>query len=328
MKYVYLFEEIEEAERYVGGGWEEVRGLLGGKGANLAEMTVLGVPVPPGFTITTEACIAYLDGGERFPEGLWEEVLEALQKIEAKTGKGFGNPRNPLLVSCRSGAKFSMPGMMDTVLNIGLNDETARGMIELTQDPRFVFDAYRRLIQMFGSVVMEVPDEPFEEVIAKLREGRGVETDAELGAEDWREITERFKQIIKENTGCDFPQAPEEQLRLAIAAVFKSWNGKRAVDYREAAGIPHGLGTAVNIQAMVFGNMGPSSGTGVCTTRNVSTGEEVLEGDYLINAQGEDVVAGTRQTKPIFQLKEEMPRIYAELEEICRELEKHYRDVQ
>ncbi|MFQ6033765.1 MAG: PEP/pyruvate-binding domain-containing protein, partial [Candidatus Bipolaricaulia bacterium] len=328
MKYVYLFEEIEEAERYVGGGWEEVRGLLGGKGANLAEMTVLGVPVPPGFTITTEACIAYLDGGERFPEGLWEEVLEALQKIEAKTGKGFGNPKGPLLVSCRSGAKFSMPGMMDTVLNIGLNDETAQGMIELTDDPRFVYDAYRRLVQMFGSVVMGVPDEPFEEVIVEYRDKRGVESDTALTAEDWQRITERFKQIIKENTGCDFPQAPEEQLRLAIAAVFKSWNGKRAVDYREAAGIPHGLGTAVNIVAMVFGNMGEDSATGVCTTRNISTGEKVLEGDYLVNAQGEDVVAGTRQTKPIAELKEEMPRIYGELEEICRKLEKHYRDVQ
>ncbi|MFQ6090234.1 MAG: pyruvate, phosphate dikinase, partial [Candidatus Bipolaricaulia bacterium] len=328
MKYVYLFEEIEEAERYVGGGWEEVRGLLGGKGANLAEMTVLGVPVPPGFTITTEACIAYLDGGERFPEGLWEEVLEALQKIEAKTGKGFGNPKGPLLVSCRSGAKFSMPGMMDTVLNIGLNDETAQGMIELTDDPRFVYDAYRRLVQMFGSVVMGVPDEPFEEVIVEYRDKRGVESDTALTAEDWQRITESFKQIIKENTGCDFPQAPEEQLRLAIAAVFKSWNGKRAVDYREAAGIPHGLGTAVNIVAMVFGNMGEDSATGVCTTRNISTGEKVLEGDYLFNAQGEDVVAGTRQTKPIAELKEEMPRIYGELEEICRKLEKHYRDVQ
>jgi pyruvate,orthophosphate dikinase len=328
MKYVYLFDELEEAKRYVGGGWDDVRALLGGKGANLAEMTRIGIPVPPGFTITTEACIAYLNQGERFPEGMWEQTLKALKAVEAKTGKGFGNPENPLLVSCRSGAKFSMPGMMDTVLNIGLNDETAQGMIELTDDPRFVYDAYRRLIQMFGAVVLGVPDEPFEEVITEFRQQRGVESDAELRAEEWKAIAERFKQIVKENTGRDFPQDPREQLRMAIAAVFKSWNGKRAVDYRNAAGIPHDLGTAVNIQTMVFGNMGWDSGTGVCTTRNISTGEKVLEGDYLLNAQGEDVVAGIRQTKPIAKLKEEMPQIYAELEEICRKLEKHYRDVQ
>jgi pyruvate,orthophosphate dikinase len=259
---------------------------------------------------------------------MWEQELEALREIEKRTGKRFGEPSNPLLVSCRSGAKFSMPGMMDTVLNIGLNDETAQGLIELTGDPRFVYDSYRRLIQMFGSVVMGVPDEPFEEVIAEYREKRGVETDAELTAEDWKEITERFKQIVREYTGREFPQDPYEQLRMATEAVFKSWNGKRAVDYRNAAGIPHDLGTAVNIQTMVFGNMGWDSGTGVCTTRNVSTGEKEIEGDYLINAQGEDVVAGIRLTKPIAQLKEEMPEIYAEFEEICRKLEKHYREVQ
>ena len=328
MKYVYRFEEIEEAERYVGGEWEEVRGLLGGKGANLAEMTRIGIPVPPGFTITTEACIAYLQGGESFPAGMWEEALEALKAVEAKAGKGFGNPQNPLLVSCRSGAKFSMPGMMDTVLNIGLNDETAPGMIALTGDPRFVYDAYRRLVQMFGAVVLGVPAEPFEEVIAEYRTKRGVESDAELLAEDWREITARFKGIVKENAGRDFPQDPQEQLRLAIEAVFKSWNGKRAIDYRNAAGIPHDLGTAVNIVAMVFGNMGEDSGTGVCTTRNISTGEQVLEGDYLTGAQGEDVVAGIRQTKPISQLQEELPQVYGELEGICHKLEEHYRDVQ
>jgi len=328
MKYVYLFDELEEAAERVGDRWDDVRGLLGGKGANLAEMTRLGIPVPPGFTITTEACIAYLEGGERFPEGLWEEVLEALKRVEAKTDKRFGDPGNPLLVSCRSGAKFSMPGMMDTVLNLGLNDETAQGMIELTDDPRFVYDSYRRLIQMFGSVVMGVPDEPFEEVIAEYRDKHGVETDAELGAADWKEITEGFKGIVKEHTGRAFPQDPEEQLRLAIAAVFRSWNGKRARDYREAEGIPHDLGTAVNIQTMVFGNMGEDSGTGVCTTRNVSTGEKEIEGDYLMGAQGEDVVAGIRLTKPIVKLQEELPEIYAELEEICRRLEKHYRDVQ
>ena len=327
-KWVYLFEEVDQVEELVGGDWEEVRGLLGGKGANLAEMTRLGLPVPPGFTITTRACMAYLEGGETFPEGMWEQALEALHAIEEKTGKKFGDPENPLLVSCRSGAKFSMPGMMDTVLNIGLNDETVQGLARLTEDERFAYDAYRRLIQMFGSVVLGIPDEPFEEVIAEYRKKRGVETDAELTAEDWKEITQRFKEIVKEYTGRDFPQDPFEQLRLATEAVFKSWNGKRAVDYRNAAGIPHDLGTAVNIVTMVFGNMGWDSATGVCTTRNVSTGEKVLEGDYLPNAQGEDVVAGIRQTKPIAELKREMPEAYAELERICQLLEKHYRDVQ
>ncbi len=328
MKLVYLFSELEEVEKAVGGDWEEVRGLLGGKGANLAEMTRLGIPVPPGFTITTKACIAYLKGGEKLPRGLWKQVQEALRAIEAQTGKRFGEPKNPLLVSCRSGAKFSMPGMMDTVLNIGLNDETAQGMLALTGDPRFVYDSYRRLIQMFSSVVMGVPDEPFEEVITEFRERRGAKTDSELGAEDWQAIVGKFKQIVKEHAGRDFPQDPQEQLRLAIEAVFKSWNGKRAVDYRNATGIPHDLGTAVNIQTMVFGNMGPDSGTGVATTRNISTGEKVIEGDYLINAQGEDVVAGTRLTKPIAQLKEEMPQIYREFLEICQRLERHYREVQ
>ena len=326
-KWVYLFEEVEAAEKAVG-DWEAVRGLLGGKGANLAEMTRLGVPVPPGFTITTEACNAYLQAGEKFPEGMWEQELEALRAVEAKMGKRFGDPQNPLLVSCRSGAKFSMPGMMDTVLNIGLNDETAQGMIELTGDPRFVYDSYRRLIQMFGSVVMGVPDEPFEEVIKEHRDKRGVQSDSELTAEDWQAITERFKAIVKKHTGRDFPTEPYEQLRMATEAVFKSWNGKRAVDYRNAARIPHDLGTAVNIQTMVFGNMGWDSGTGVATTRNVSTGEKEIEGDYLLNAQGEDVVAGIRLTKRIQQLKEEMPSIYAQFADICQRLEQHYRDVQ
>ena len=327
-KWVYLFEEVDEAEKYVGGEWEGVRGLLGGKGANLAEMTRIGVPVPPGFTVTTEACNAYLAAGEKFPEGMWEQALEALKHIEKKTGKKFGDPQNPLLVSCRSGAKFSMPGMMDTVLNIGLNDETAQGMVKLTGDERFVYDAYRRLVQMFGSVVLGISDEPFEAVIAEYRQKRGVESDAELTAEDWKEITERFKAIIKEHTGRDFPTDPYEQLRLATEAVFKSWNGKRAVDYRNAAGIPHDLGTAVNIVTMVFGNMGDDSATGVAMTRNATTGEKKIEGDYLTNAQGEDVVAGIRLTKPIDQLKEEMPETYAQFEEIARKLEQHYREMQ
>ncbi|MFQ6015195.1 MAG: pyruvate, phosphate dikinase [Anaerolineae bacterium] len=327
-KWVYLFEEVAEAERYAGGEWEGVRSLLGGKGANLAEMTRIGVPVPPGFTVTTEACNAYLDAGDKFPEGMWEQELKALKAIEEKTGKKFGDPSNPLLVSCRSGAKFSMPGMMDTVLNIGLNDETAKGMIELTSEPRFVYDSYRRLVQMFGSVVLDIPDEPFEEVITEYREKRGVESDADLTADDWMEITQRFKEIVREQAGRDFPTDPYEQLRLATEAVFKSWNGKRAVDYRNAAGISHDLGTGVSIQTVVFGNMGWDSGTGVATTRNVSTGEKEIEGDYLLNAQGEDVVAGIRLTKPIQQLKEEMPQTYAEFEEICRKLEQHYREVQ
>jgi pyruvate,orthophosphate dikinase len=326
-KWVYLFDEVEEAEKKAK-SWDGVRGLLGGKGANLAEMTRIDVPVPPGFTVTTEACNAYLEAGDSFPEGMWEQELEALKAVEKKTGRKFGDPKNPLLVSSRSGAKFSMPGMMDTVLNIGLNDETAKGMIELTGDPRFVYDSYRRLVQMFGSVVMGVPDEPFEEVITEYRKKRGVKVDAELTAEDWMAITEAFKKIVKKHTGVDFPLDPYEQLRMATEAVFKSWNGRRAVDYRNAAGISHDLGTGVNIQTMVFGNMGDDSATGVATSRNISTGENDIEGDYLINAQGEDVVAGIRLTKPIDELKTDMPEIYSEFEEINQVLEKHYREVQ
>ena len=326
-KWVYLFEEVDEAEKHAG-SWDGVRALLGGKGANLAEMTRIGVPVPPGFTITTEACLAYLKGGGRFPEAMWEQTLEALQAVEAKTGKKFGDPKNPLLVSCRSGAKFSMPGMMDTVLNIGLNDGTAKGMIELTEDPRFVYDAYRRLVQMFGSVVLGIPDEAFEEPLDEYKKGRGYELDTDLTAEDWKALTETFKAVVREHKGFDFPQDPFEQLRLAIEAVFKSWNGKRAVDYRRAAGIPDDLGTAVNIVTMVFGNMGWDSGTGVAFTRDPATGEKRLYGDYLLNAQGEDVVAGIRNTKPIQELAKDMPEVYKEFEEICRRLEQHYREMQ
>ncbi|NIS79713.1 MAG: pyruvate, phosphate dikinase [Anaerolineales bacterium] len=326
-RWVYLFDEVEKAEK-AAGSWEGVRALLGGKGANLAEMTRIGVPVPPGFTVTTEACNAYLEAGEEFPEGMWDQELKALKEVEKKTGKKFGDAKNPLLVSSRSGAKFSMPGMMDTVLNIGLNDETAKGMIELTGDPRFVYDSYRRLVQMFGAVVMGVPDEPFEDIITEYRKKRGVESDAGLTAEDWKEITEKFKKIVKDHTGKDFPTDPIEQLRMATEAVFESWNGKRAVDYRNAAGISHDLGTGVNIQTMVFGNMGDDSGTGVATTRNVSVGTKDIEGDYLINAQGEDVVAGIRLTKPIAELKKDMPKVYKEFEGISADLEKHYREVQ
>ena len=327
-KWVYGFHEVDDAEQHTGGDWEAVRALLGGKGANLGDMTRIGVPVPPGFTVTTEACNAYLAAGQQFPDGMWDQELAALKEVEATSGKTFGDPENPLLVSCRSGAKFSMPGMMDTVLNIGLNDETARGMVDLTGDPRFVYDAYRRLIQMYGSVVLGVADEPFEHVIEEIKKARGIKDDTGLTAEDWRQITDKFKQIVKDETGKDFPTDPYEQLKLATEAVFKSWFGRRAVDYRNAAGIPHDLGTAVNIVTMVFGNMGDDSGTGVAFTRDPATGTRELYGDYLLNAQGEDVVAGIRNTKPIAQLAHEMPRAYKEFEDICERLEQHYRDMQ
>jgi len=328
VKWVYSFDEVELAEKAVGGDWEDVRGLLGGKGANLAEMTRIGIPVPPGFTITTEACNAYLDAGGAFPEGMTEQVEAALRRVEESTEKRFGDPAEPLLVSCRSGAKFSMPGMMDTVLNIGMNDEVAASMVELFGDAHFVYDSYRRLLQMFGAVVMGVPDEPFQEVLAELRERRGVATDPELTVEDLEEAVARFGRIIEDRAGRPFPQDPAAQLDLAIRAVFESWNGKRAVDYRNAAGIPHDLGTAVTVQTMVFGNRDEHSATGVAMTRNGTTGEPVIEGDYLINAQGEDVVAGIRQTKPIDELAKDMPEAYAELIEYAALLERHYRDMQ
>jgi pyruvate,orthophosphate dikinase len=327
-KWIYLFSEVDLAEKDVGGNWDGVRGLLGGKGANLAEMERIGVPVPPGFTVTTEACNAYLATESVFSDEIWDQELQALKVVEEKTGKLFGNTENPLLVSCRSGAKFSMPGMMDTVLNIGLNDETARGMVALTGDERFVYDAYRRLIQMFGSVVMGLPDELFEDIITRYRENAGVETDAKLTAEDWKGVTQEFKMIFRRHASREFPTDPYEQLILATEAVFKSWNGKRAVDYRNAAGISHDLGTAVNIVAMVFGNMGENSATGVAMTRNGSTGEKSIEGDYLTNAQGEDVVAGIRLTKDISRLKKEMPAAYKEFDTIAALLEKHYREMQ
>jgi pyruvate, orthophosphate dikinase len=327
-KWVYLFHEVDEAQKEVGGDWEAVRGLFGGKGANLMEMVRIGVPVPPGFTVTTEACNAYLSNGGRFPQGMWDQMMEALKAVEAATGKKFGDPGNPLLVSCRSGAKFSMPGMMDTVLNIGLNDETAAGLARLTGDERFAYDSYRRLVQMFGSVVMGIPDEAFEDVITKTRKKAGVQSDAQLSADDWKRVTSQFKSIFRRMASRHLPVEPCEQLRLATEAVFESWNGKRAIDYRNAAGIPHNLGTAVNIVTMVFGNLGEGSATGVAMTRNSTTGEGEIEGDYLTNAQGEDVVAGIRLTKDIGQLKQEMPEIYAEFESIAGRLEKHYREMQ
>jgi pyruvate,orthophosphate dikinase len=327
-KWVYLFHELDAAEKYVGGDWDAVRGLLGGKGANLADMTRLGVPVPPGFTVTTEACNAYLAAGGKFPEGMWEQMLDALKEVERLTGKKFGGSDNPLLVSCRSGAKFSMPGMMDTVLNIGLNDETAKAMIRLTNNERFVYDSFRRLIQMFGAVVLGMPDEAFEDVLEEYKREKGAKLDTDLTAEDLKELTEIFKGVVRKELGFDFPMDPFEQLKLATEAVFKSWNGKRAVDYRRATNIPDDLGTAVNIVTMVFGNMGNDSGTGVAFTRNPATGEKKLYGDYLLNAQGEDVVAGIRNTEKIENLERDMPECYREFLQICDKLERHYRDMQ
>ena len=327
-KLVYLFEEVGEAQEHVGGDWDAVRAFLGGKGANLAEMTRIGVPVPPGFTVTTEACLAYLEGGAEIANEVLDQEEEAMKRVEELTGKKFGDPKNPLLVSCRSGAKFSMPGMMDTVLNIGLNDETAQGMIELTEDPRFVYDAYRRLVQMFGTVVLGLDDELFEDVLDERKKSKGITVDTDLTAEDWKDLTESFKAIIRREKGFDFPQDPAEQLKLATEAVFKSWNGKRAIDYRNAAGISHDLGTGVNIVTMVFGNMGWNSGTGVAFTRNPATGEKKIYGDYLLNAQGEDVVAGIRNTKPIAELEGDLPEAYREFADICGKLEEHYREMQ
>jgi pyruvate,orthophosphate dikinase len=327
-KWVYLFSEVELAEKAVGGSWDRVRSLLGGKGSGLGDMTRAGVPVPPGFSVTTEACNAYMDGGSKFPAGMWDQVVEALGEVEKRSNKQFGKAPNPLLVSVRSGAKFSMPGMMDTVLNLGLNDEIAAAMVKLTKDERFVYDAYRRLVQMFGSVVMGVEDEVFEDYLTEIKKAKGVKSDVDLDAEDWKKVTEEFKKSYKKAVGEDFPQDPYRQLELAVEAVFKSWNGKRAIDYRNAAGIPHNLGTAVNVQTMVFGNMGSKSGTGVAFTRNPSTGEAKLFGDYLMNAQGEDVVAGIRTPEPISNLEKENPAVFAQFMEINNKLERHYREMQ
>ena len=326
-KWVYLFDEVKLAEEAVGGSWDKVRALLGGKGAGLADMTRAGVPVPPGFSVTTEAC-NYYSANSGFPDGMWDQVLVALKGVETRAAKKFGDTKNPLLVSVRSGAKFSMPGMMDTVLNLGMNDEIAESMVELTGDERFVYDAYRRLVQMFGSVVMGIADEPFEDYLTDTKKEKGVKSDVELTAEDWKRVTAEFKRIYRDTIGSDFPQDPYKQLDLAIQAVFKSWNGKRAIDYRNAANIPHDLGTAVNVQTMVFGNMGDNSGTGVAFTRNPATGEPKLFGDYLMNAQGEDVVAGIRTPIAISHLQEENAEVYAQFVDIVGKLEKHYRDMQ
>ncbi|HEU5085625.1 MAG TPA: pyruvate, phosphate dikinase [Acidimicrobiales bacterium] len=327
-RWVYGFDQLDDAKAAVDGDWDRVRGLLGGKGANLADMASLGVPVPPGFTITTEACNAYSAGDGSLPDGLWDEVLEAMAAVEKATGKTYGGTENPLLVAVRSGAKFSMPGMMDTVLNVGMNDEVAAAMVERTGDERFVADSHRRLVQMFATVVLGVDEAPFEDVLRRHRQEHGVTNDADLPAEALRDTVRAFRAVVAERSVTPFPDDPYEQLRMATEAVFKSWGSRRAQDYRRAAKIPDDLGTAVNVVAMVFGNTGPRSGTGVLMSRNPTTGEPELEGDYLINAQGEDVVAGTRATKSIEQLAEDMPAAAEELAAIARRLEEHHREMQ
>jgi len=317
-KYVYFFGE----------GKREMKKLLGGKGADLSEMTNMGLPVPYGFTITTEVCNLFYDLGKRYPEGLEDQIEENLKKLEEKMGMGFGDEKNPLLVSVRSGAAISMPGMMDTVLNLGLNDKTIIALIKKTKNERFGWDSYRRFVQMFGNVVMDVEHNKFEEALQSKKDKKNVKFDTELTAEDLKELVEDYKKIIKEAKGKSFPQDPREQLKMSIDAVFGSWNNKRAISYRNLHDIPHNIGTAANVQAMVFGNMGQDSGTGVAFTRNPATGEDKFYGEYLMNAQGEDVVAGTRTPKHISDLKEEMPEIYKQLIDIRKKLEEHYRDMQ
>jgi pyruvate,orthophosphate dikinase len=317
-KRVYLFAEGNASQK----------DLLGGKGANLAEMTNAGLPVPPGFTIPTTVCNEYSEMGERSPQALWDEVTAALAKIEEATGKRFGDPANPLLVSVRSGAKFSMPGMMDTILNLGLNDETVQGMIAQTGNERFAYDAYRRFIAMFSNVVLGFRLDNFEHMLEQFKHRLGVKLDTELDARTLREVVGAYKALVLKNLGIDFPTDPRAQLRMAIEAVFKSWNNDRAITYRNHHKIAHDLGTAVNVQAMVFGNMGDDSGTGVAFTRNPSTGERKLYGEFLFNAQGEDVVAGIRTPRPIAELETDMPEVYREFVAIAGRLEGHYRDMQ
>lgn len=322
-KYVYFFANGKAD------GNAKMKNILGGKGANLAEMTNLGIPVPPGFTISAEVCDYYYKHGKTYPEELKAQVEEAMKKLEEATGKKFGDPSNPLLVSVRSGAAISMPGMMDTILNLGLNDETVKGLADATNNERFAYDAYRRFIQMFGDVVLKIPHEEFEKRLQKIKDEKGVKLDTELDAKDLKKLVEAYKELYKEN-GKEFPQDPEKQLWLAIDAVFGSWMNERAIKYRQIHGIKEGdlLGTAVNVVAMVFGNMGEDSGTGVAFTRNPSTGEKKYYGEFLPNAQGEDVVAGIRTPYPLDELKNRMPEVYDQLIEIFQKLEKHYRDMQ
>jgi len=317
-KYVYLFQE----------GKASMRDLLGGKGANLCEMTNIGLPVPPGFTITTEACNEYYTNGENVPAGTWDQVWPALAEIETVTGKLFGDKLNPLLVSVRSGAKFSMPGMMDTVLNLGLNDDTVEALAKNTQNERFAWDCYRRFIQMFGDVVLEVEHYIFEQILVTAKEKQGVHNDSDLSPESLKWMVSEYKKKIERHTGKPFPMDPRDQLKQAVLAVFRSWNNDRANFYRQINNIPHNIGTAVNVQSMVFGNMGSDSGTGVAFTRSPATGEKALYGEYLMNAQGEDVVAGIRTPNPIATLAQENVEIYNQFAEICKRLESHYRDMQ
>jgi pyruvate,orthophosphate dikinase len=327
-RWVYGFDQVDAAKAAMDDDWDRVRGLLGGKGANLADMASLGVPVPPGFTITTEACNAYSAGDGSLPDGLWDEVLEAMAAVEEASGKGYGSADNPLLVAVRSGAKFSMPGMMDTVLNVGMNDEVAAAMVARTGDERFVLDSHRRLVQMFSTVVLGMDGEPFEEILRRHRQEHGVINDADLPPEALKATVAAFRSHVALHSPTPFPDDPWKQLEMATEAVFQSWNSRRAFDYRRAAKIADDLGTAVNVVAMVFGNTGDRSGTGVLMSRNPTTGEPELEGDYLINAQGEDVVAGNRETKPIEQLDEDLPAAAEELKAIARRLEEHYREMQ
>lgn len=318
-KRVWLFKE----------GNADMRNLLGGKGANLAEMTNLGLPVPPGLTITTETCMAYINNGNKMPDGLMEEVKFALKTVEEQAGKKFGDKTNPLLVSVRSGARVSMPGMMETILNLGLNDETVEAMVKLTNNPRFCYDSYRRFLTMFGSVAWEMDRQKyFESEVEKVKAREGVKSDTEISAEGWKSLIPIYKNVIKEVTGREFPQDPFVQLQEAIEAVFRSWNIPRAVAYRNMNKIDHNFGTAVNVQTMVFGNMGDDCATGVSFTRNPATGENKFYGEYLTNAQGEDVVAGIRTPKPIAELETEMPELYKQYVDIAKKLELGYKDVQ
>ncbi len=316
-KWVYLFKE----------GNADMRNLLGGKGANLAEMTNLGLPIPQGFTVTTEACTDYYNNGKVIADEIKEQIFDALKWLEGVQGKNFGDTSDPLLVSVRSGARASMPGMMDTILNLGLNDEAVEGFAAKTGNPRFAYDSYRRFIQMFSDVVMEIPKSHFERILDEEKESRGVKYDTDLTADDLKEIIGKFKAIYKEAMGEEFPQDPRVQLMEAVKAVFRSWDNERAIVYRRMNDIPGDWGTAVNVQAMVFGNMGNTSGTGVAFTRNPATGSKGIFGEYLINAQGEDVVAGVRTPQPISKLAEDLPECYAEFIEIANKLEEHYRDM-
>jgi len=317
-KYVYYFDE----------GNKEMKKLLGGKGANLAEMTKMGLPIPQGFIITTEACIEYTKNQKQFPEGLWEQVQDNLKKLEKNSNKIFGNIENPLLVSVRSGAAISMPGMMDTILNLGLNEHTMQGIIKKSNNERFAFDSYRRFIQMFGNVVMDIKGELFERILEETKQKEKVENDSEISISGLKEVVKKYKELVYKEIGEKFPEDPQKQLRMAIEAVFSSWDNKRAVTYRRIHRIPDDLGTAVNVQEMVFGNMGTDSGTGVGFTRNPSTGEKENYGEYLLNAQGEDVVAGIRTPKSLTQLEKEMPDVYKQLIEKVKILENNYKDVQ